>query len=180
MSNDNSYSLHYRDQQIHISDLRQNTSCPQRCDGHARWQFIYGGAACTAETLYAGQHISLSIAGLSIDSRSGDNRTANRTNWQFEVLDYIAAKKLDVPQNTLIAPMTATVTAILVKNGEKVKAGQSLILLEAMKMEQSLKALQEGEIARILVEPGQGVNEGDILLEYKDTPGKDAPEPKNS
>ena len=47
-------------------------------------------------------------------------------------------------------------------------------------MEQSLKALQEGEIAEILVEPGQGVNEGDILLEYKDAPDKDAPEPKNS
>ena len=76
--------------------------------------------------------------------------------------------------------MTATVTAILVKNGEKVKAGQSLILLEAMKMEQSLKAQQEGEIAKILVEPGQGVNEGEILLEYKDAPDKDAPEPKNS
>ena len=180
ISDDNSYSLHYQGQQIHISDLRRNTSYPQRCDGHACWQFIYDGTACTAESLCAGQHISLSIASLSIDSRSGDNRTANRTNWQFEALDYIAAETLDGPQNTLTAPMTATVTAILVKNDEKVKAGQSLILLEAMKMEQSLKALQEGEIAKILVEPGQGVNEGDILLEYKDAPDKDAPEPKNS
>ena len=175
ISGENSYSLHYQDQQIHITDLHRTIDGPQGGDGQAYWQFIYDGRACTADSLSAGQKISLSIAGLSIDSRA-----ASRISWQFDALDYIAAETQKGPQNQLTAPMTATVSAILTAKGAHVKAGQSLVVLEAMKMEQSLKAPQEGEIAEILVAPGQGVNEGDILLHFKDAPVENTPEPTDS
>ena len=180
ISGENSYSLHYQDQQIHITDLHRTIDFPQGGDGQEYWQFIYDGMACTADSLSAGQQISLSIAGLPTDSRSGDSRAASRIRWQFDALDYIAAETQEGPQNQLTAPMTATVSAILVTKGAHVQAGQSLVVLEAMKMEQSLKAPQEGEIAEILVAPGQGVNEGDILLHFKDAPVENTPEPTDS
>lgn len=64
----------------------------------------------------------------------------------------------------LTAPMPATVVAILKKIGDKVKAGEHLIILEAMKMEHTINAPVDGVLLDIFYAVGAQVNEGAELL----------------
>lgn len=64
----------------------------------------------------------------------------------------------------LTAPMPATVVAILKNIGEKVKAGERLIVLEAMKMEHTIHAPTDGILSDIFYTVGAQVNEGEELL----------------
>jgi len=69
----------------------------------------------------------------------------------------------------LTAPMPATVVAILKKIGESVKAGDRLIVLEAMKMEHTIHAPQDGILADVFYAVGAQVNEGAELLAMSDS-----------
>lgn len=64
----------------------------------------------------------------------------------------------------LTAPMPATVVAILKKIGEQVKAGERLIVLEAMKMEHTIHAPADGVLAELFYDVGAQVSEGAELL----------------
>ena len=66
---------------------------------------------------------------------------------------------------TLEAPMPAQVSAVLVANGDDVEAGDTLLLLEAMKMELPLKAPTAGRIEAIHCAVGQRVAPGRILVD---------------
>ncbi len=63
------------------------------------------------------------------------------------------------------APMPAQVRAIQVAQGEAVERGQTLLLLEAMKMEIRIKSPAKGRIARLLVKDGQAVEKDQVLAE---------------
>ena len=60
--------------------------------------------------------------------------------------------------------MPGTITNILVKDGDSVKKGQVLAILEAMKMENEIVAPRDGAITVISVDKGQNVSPGDTLL----------------
>lgn len=62
------------------------------------------------------------------------------------------------------APMNGTITKVLVKVGDSVKAGDNLLTFEAMKMEQEIKAPQDGTIASVNVSQGATMNQGDLLV----------------
>jgi len=62
------------------------------------------------------------------------------------------------------APMPGKVIAVLIEKGQKVRAGQSLVVLEAMKMEQALAAPRDGEIGDIAARVGDQVIEGALLV----------------
>ncbi len=62
------------------------------------------------------------------------------------------------------APMPGRITAVLVANGDPVKAGQPLVRLEAMKMEHTLTAAIDGLVGQLAVAVGQQVEEGATLL----------------
>jgi propionyl-CoA carboxylase alpha chain len=64
---------------------------------------------------------------------------------------------------SLVAPMPGTVIRIAAEPGDEVKAGDALVVLEAMKMEHAIKATADGTVAEVLVSPGQQVTEGDVL-----------------
>ena len=64
----------------------------------------------------------------------------------------------------LSAPMPGKVVAVHVEDGEKVKAGQSLMVLEAMKMEHVIAAPADGVVAAVRFAAGDQVMEGDELL----------------
>ena len=68
---------------------------------------------------------------------------------------------------TVKAPMPGTILEIKVSEGEKVKNGQVLMLLEAMKMENEIVSPMEGEIVQILTAKGASVNSGDVLCVLK-------------
>lgn len=67
----------------------------------------------------------------------------------------------------VIAPIPGVITDIKVNVGDKVTYGQELCVLEAMKMKNSIRAGQEGVIAKINITAGQQVQQSSILMEYE-------------
>src|SRR5262249_14537567 len=64
----------------------------------------------------------------------------------------------------LKSPMPGRITHVGVRAGDSVEAGDTLVVIEAMKMENELKAGRAGTVAEVRVEPGQAVNPGDVLI----------------
>ena len=62
------------------------------------------------------------------------------------------------------APMPGNILDVKVKAGASVKAGDVLVILEAMKMENEIVAPQDGTVASITVNKGDTVNSGDVLV----------------
>ena len=62
------------------------------------------------------------------------------------------------------AHITGTVWKIEVKVGDKVSAGQTLVILESMKMEMPVEAPEGGTVKEIRCKEAQPVNEGDVLV----------------
>ncbi len=69
--------------------------------------------------------------------------------------------------NTVTAPMPGKILRVLVKEGQEVKAGQGLLVLEAMKMENEIPAPKDGVVKKIYVKEGDAVNTGDPLVELE-------------
>ncbi len=67
----------------------------------------------------------------------------------------------------LTAPMPGRVTAVFVKSGDKVKRGQPLLILEAMKMEHTIAAPAEGHVVEIRPAVGDQVEEGTTLVSFE-------------
>lgn len=65
------------------------------------------------------------------------------------------------------APMPAQVRAVQVEEGDTVEQGQTLLLLEAMKMEIRIKAPHAGQVAKLLARQGQTVEKEQVLVEIK-------------
>ncbi len=74
----------------------------------------------------------------------------------------------------LNAPMPGRVAALLVAAGDAVKAGQPLLVLEAMKMEHTLQAADDGVVDAVLVAVGEQIAEGAALLRMREPQGEDA------
>lgn len=62
------------------------------------------------------------------------------------------------------APLPGTITSVAVSVGDKVKEGDVVVVLEAMKMQNNIEAEMEGTITQILVAPGDSVLEGSPLV----------------
>jgi acetyl-CoA carboxylase biotin carboxyl carrier protein len=62
------------------------------------------------------------------------------------------------------AEIAGTVWKVEVSVGERVEAGQTVVLLESMKMEVPVEAPEGGQVQKILVEPGAAVEDGQVLL----------------
>ncbi len=63
----------------------------------------------------------------------------------------------------IVAPMPGKVVRLLVKAGEHVEAGQGLLVVEAMKMQNEIRSPKSGTVERILAQEGQPVNAGEVL-----------------
>ncbi|MDA9355661.1 ATP-grasp domain-containing protein [Gammaproteobacteria bacterium] len=74
---------------------------------------------------------------------------------------------LEIQAGGLIAPMPGKVIDLKVKKGNKVKVGDTLIVLEAMKMEHSIKASEDGVVSELLVSTDDQVENGALLMVVK-------------
>lgn len=66
----------------------------------------------------------------------------------------------------LKSPMPGLVVRVLVEPGQAVSAGEGIVVLEAMKMENELKAAAGGVVDQVLVAPGQAVEKGAVLITF--------------
>jgi len=88
-----------------------------------------------------------------------------------ELDDLIAALGLDKPKvrklKELAAPMPGRIVQVAVAVGQELQPGDEILSLEAMKMENVLKAEGIGTVKAILIEPNQVVDKGAILIEFE-------------
>jgi acetyl-CoA/propionyl-CoA carboxylase biotin carboxyl carrier protein len=70
--------------------------------------------------------------------------------------------------DALVSPMQGTIVKILAAEGQRVSAGDTIVVLEAMKMEQPLTAHKEGTVTGLAVEVGQTVPAGEIICQLRD------------
>ena len=86
-------------------------------------------------------------------------------------MSYLVSKNpfAEMTSNEVKAPISGRVIDILVKKGTKAERGQTLIVLEAMKMENEIKSPASRRIMDINVSKGQSVRRGDILIIFDPT-----------
>ena len=81
-----------------------------------------------------------------------------------------AAERPAVPSesggNSVKAPMPGSILRVYVKPGDKVKAGDKLVVLEAMKMENEITAPEDGTVVSVPVSAGSSVAAGAVLVTY--------------
>jgi len=68
--------------------------------------------------------------------------------------------------NEFKSPLPGTIIDVCVKEGDQVKTGQTLLVLESMKMENNIEAERDGVIEKIKCAKGDSVLEGDVLIIY--------------
>jgi pyruvate carboxylase subunit B len=71
-----------------------------------------------------------------------------------------------VRKRRLRTPMPGLVTAVAVKPGDEVKTGQGLVTVEAMKMQNELRAESDATVREVRVRPGQVVDKNDVLVVF--------------
>lgn len=83
------------------------------------------------------------------------------------IKDIAGFKKEILHEKELKTPMPGLVLAIEVKEGDLVKTGQGVAIVEAMKMENELKAKFDGKVKKIRVKPGQAVDKDEVLVVFE-------------
>lgn len=101
--------------------------------------------------------------------------------WRFDVeaLDERARAIQDLAADSgrsaglqpIVAPMPGLIVRVQVAVGDLVQAGQGVIVMEAMKMENELRAPAAGVVRSIHTEPGSAVEKGTLLVEFGELPG---------
>ncbi|HVO50150.1 MAG TPA: biotin/lipoyl-containing protein [Thermoanaerobaculia bacterium] len=97
--------------------------------------------------------------------------------FEFDLLDELTARALLATGGRAVrkakhvaAAMPGRVLRVLVAAGDAVSAGQPLIVLEAMKMENEVKSPQDGIVSGVAVAAGQPVNAGEVLVRFAADP----------
>ena len=156
---------------------------PPRCrsdDPHSPWNagdgWRAGGAASRALTLVCREERRR----VTLEPRDAGPRQAEHAarqgdtlylDWQGETLavtrfDPIAAADAShAQQGGLHAPMNGSIVRVLVEAGQAVEAGTALVVLEAMKMEHSIRAPHAGAVKALYCREGDMVSEGAVLVE---------------
>jgi pyruvate carboxylase subunit B len=101
---------------------------------------------------------TLWVDGWRFDVEALDERT--RT-----IRDLSAAQAGPSGPAPLTAPMPGLIVRVLVAVGAQVNAGDPLVVMEAMKMENQLRAASQGTVVSVKVEPGAAVEKGAVLIE---------------
>ncbi|MCF0195048.1 MAG: biotin attachment protein [Bacteroidaceae bacterium] len=89
-----------------------------------------------------------------------------------------AAPKAVATSSSVVSPLPGTITKIAVTEGQQVKRGETLVVMEAMKMANDISAECDGVVGKIHVTVGQSVNQNDVLVDFQGAAAPAAPAPK--
>jgi pyruvate carboxylase subunit B len=103
---------------------------------------------------------TLWVDGFRFDGEALDERTR-------AIRDITAESQKASGPASLNAPMPGLIVRVSVAPGDTVQAGQGLIVMEAMKMENELRASAAGIVKNVLVEPGKAVEKGTLLIDFQ-------------
>ena len=101
-------------------------------------------------------------------ARSGDTWWVHIDGRAHEVTLHEQGSSSSADEGSLKAPMPGTVLQVLAKVGQRVREGQHLMTLEAMKMEHKVVAPKAGEITKVNYSEGERVDMGSALVEIGD------------
>jgi biotin carboxyl carrier protein len=141
-----------------------------------RWQISLDGAALDADAIEISPNVfSVLVNGESYEVRiavANDSKLTLQTRhheFVAEVVDprawrgrHHGAVEAQGRQE-IVAPMPGKVVRLLVKAGDKVEAGQGLLVVEAMKMQNEVRSPKTGTVERLLAREGHAVNAGEVL-----------------
>jgi 3-methylcrotonyl-CoA carboxylase alpha subunit len=163
-------------------------------DNHHDFRFVDGDTACPVTVHFVTDGWQLDLPGSALTARraslsgrtltaeiGGERRSAtvvraglditvlhDGQTWRIKLDDPSAkAAGQDAGDGRLAAPMPGTVVQVLVKPGDPVTSGQPLIVVEAMKMEHTIKAPADGTVAAVHYGVGDAVAEGADLLDFE-------------
>jgi 3-methylcrotonyl-CoA carboxylase alpha subunit len=145
--------------------------------------FDDGAAPLHVEAVTSASPLTVKVSGADAAGAALRARVAiaGSTAWVFVDGDVFAIELEDAQherarrrdrssEGALAAPMPATVSRVLVEAGQQVAAGDTLLLLEAMKMEMPVKAPHAGTVTAIRCQVGELVQPGVPLLEIATEP----------
>ena len=98
------------------------------------------------------------------------NKRKTETRIKNELEDLLTKMGMDKvsgsAMNELKAPMPGMVLKIHIQVGDQVKKGDSLLVLEAMKMENNIKALGDGTVSAIQIQAGDKVEKNQVMIQF--------------
>jgi propionyl-CoA carboxylase alpha chain len=128
--------------------------------GETLAKFMIGGQAVNIKIELKGSAIRLRWRGMDMTAYVRSNRVAQLAALMPEKLPPDTSKML-------LCPMPGVVTGIAVSEGETVEAGQPLATVEAMKMENILKAERKGVVKKLVATAGQSLAVDELIMEFE-------------
>ena len=131
--------------------------------------FVFNNGSTATIYHWSTEHIETEIDGermasLITEGQENIHIQTNQGTVSFEILPRFEPPALQIAEGSLVAPMPGVVLEIKVSSGDYVSAGDTLLTLEAMKMEHHVKAPYKGTVAEILVSENQQLDNGVPLL----------------
>jgi 3-methylcrotonyl-CoA carboxylase alpha subunit len=164
----------YQDMSWRDGEAERPVRAHYRGDGGYRLDIDGSGSDARARRLPDGD-LELDLDGLRADLavvRRGVETTVigDDGTWRFAYIDLLAPKAAEeAAGGRLTAPMPGRVAQVLAAAGGKVKRGEALMVLEAMKMEHTIAAPADGVVERVNYAAGDLVEEGAELIAFKAT-----------
>ena len=127
-----------------------------------KYQVLHNGESYVAEII--DQNTEEKSYRIKLNGKKVSVNVKDRLDILLEKLgiDSSASSKL----KDLKAPMPGLILEVKVKEGDTVQKGDQLLVLEAMKMENVIKASGDGTIKKILVQKGESVEKNHVLIEF--------------
>ncbi len=131
--------------------------------------FVFDNGSTATINHCSAEHIEAEVDGermtsLITEGKESIHLQTSQGTVSFEILPRFEPPVLQIAEGSLVAPMPGVVLEIRVSNGDTVSAGDTLLTLEAMKMEHHVKAPYNGTVTEILVSENQQLDNGVPLL----------------
>jgi biotin carboxyl carrier protein len=128
----------------------------QSIDGGFHYSLLLGVASHEVFVEHCDDFCIVTLDGQRYRVEPADERARRMSARQAEVEEAGAGE--------VSSPMPGVVVAVLVEAGQEIRAGEGLLILEAMKMENEIRARRSGTVEAVEVTAGQRVSQDDLLI----------------